>query len=435
MKFPFQLIVVTVFIAVFIVAIIVFSGLLSPGGQNSSSSLGGGVEVWGTLPREQISDYLNDFNMSNSDYSVVYEHIPEADFYQSLIVALANNTQPDLVIFSSEIFAQIKDKLYITPFQAYSERTFRNTNIDGSQIFIDKAGVYAFPLVVDPLVVYYNRDILAAQNIISPPTTWTELVRIIPFVTKRTTQNVINQSTIAMGEADNISRYRDILSTLFLQTGNSIMSFDATTNLPVSTLSVGGDTESGQFPTAEALTFYTNFANTSNRSYSWHRAMPEALDYFLSGKSAFYIGRASELFTIQSRNPNLNFDVMEMFQRDEIIRPITFGSFTAVGVLRSAPNFSAAYTVAGLLSNTQGVDAISKKLSLPPARKDLLAFAQENPYVSIFFRAALASFTWFDPNFSSTNQIFRGMIQDVNSGRSNPSEAINEAARQLQGNR
>ena len=35
---------------------------------------------------------------------------------------------------------------------------------------------------------------------------------------------------------------------------------------------------------------------------------------FTSGKLAFYLGRASELFKIQSVNPNLSFDVSSMLQ-------------------------------------------------------------------------------------------------------------------------
>lgn len=436
MKFPFQLIVTSVFIVAFIIAIIVFSGLLTPASRSgNSNTVGGNVVIWGTLPREGIQQYLTEFNMDNTTYSVSYEQFSPENFQQSLIVALANNTPPDLVLFSSEVFSQIKDKLYVTPFQAYSERTFRNTNIDGAQIFLDKSGIYGFPVVVDPLVVYYNRDILASQNIIMPPNTWVGLARTIPLLTRKTQQNTITQSAVAMGEVSNIAHYRDILSTLFLQTGNAIMSVDSVTGYPISTLATNTSTESGQTPTAEALIFYTNFANTTNRSYSWHRGMPDSLEYFLSGKSAFYIGRASELFTIQARNPNLNFDVVEMFQPENPARSITFGSFTGIGILKSAPNFQAAYAVAGLLSNQQGTDAISKAVSLPPARRDLLMVGQTNPYVSVFFRAALSSFAWADPGVSSTKQIFRDMIQNVNSGRTDAASAVFEAARLLQGNR
>ncbi len=431
MKSSFQTIIIIVFIAAFVVAVIAFSGIL--GGSttnNTSTEPTGQVVVWGIFSSEIMSRYVSDFNAEGNGYTLLYEqHAPET-FYQDLIVALANNTSPDVVIFSSEIFSQFKDKLYTIPYQAYTERTFRDTNVDGAQIFLTKEGVVGLPLTVDPLVVYYNKDILSSQNFVIPPRTWTNLAASVPILTKRTAQNTISQSTIALGEADNISHYRDILSALFLQTGNSIVSTDPTTGAVVTALTNGGSSTGG-LPTADALTFYTGFANPTSASYSWNRSLPESLQQFLAGKSAFYIGRASELFTIQAQNPNLNFDVMELFQPSNAARAVTYGSYIAVGVMKSAPNFTAAYAAAGAMASPEGVDAISKRFSLPPARRDLLLVAQQDPYVSVFFRAALSTFSWPDPNMTTTKSVFRGMIQNVNSGRSDAQTAIYEATRDL----
>ena len=185
-------------------------------------------------------------------------------------------------------------------------------------------------------------------------------------------------------------------------------------------------------PTAQAISFYTGFANPVSSTYSWNRGLPESLQQFISGRSVFYIGRASELFAIQSQNPNLNFDVMEMFQPQNATRSVTYGSFIAVGVMKAAPNFTAAYAAASQMSSLEGVDLLSKRFSLPPARRDLLLVAQQSPYLSVFFKAALSSFTWPDPNIATTNTVFRGMIQNINSGRMDAQTAIYEAARDLQ---
>ncbi|HEY0979916.1 MAG TPA: extracellular solute-binding protein [Candidatus Paceibacterota bacterium] len=433
MKSSFQTIILIVFIGAFVVAVIAFSGILGTGGSSNSTSSEptGKVVVWGVLPYTIMQRYISDFNAEGNEYTLEYEeHAPET-FYQDVIFALANNQSPDVVIFSSEIFSQFKDKLYTIPYQAYTERTFRDTNIDGAQIFLTKDGVVGLPIAVDPIVVYYNKDILASQNFVIPPRTWTNLTQSVPILTKRTTQNTLSQSTIALGEADNISHYRDILSALFLQTGNSIITSDPTTGAPTVSLTTGGSVGGG-LPTADALTFYTGFANPTSGSYSWNRSLPESLAQFLAGKSAFYIGRASELFTIQAQNPNLNFDVMELFQPDNAQRSITYGSYIAAGVMNSAPNFTAAYAAVSAISSAEGVDAISKRASLPPARRDLLLVAQQDPYVSVFFKAALSAFSWPDQNVAATDSVFRAMIQNVNSGRSDAETAIYEATRDLQ---
>ena len=429
----FQTILMVVFLVVFAGAILVFSGLLG-GGTKKSTKPTGNVAIWGIIPKESMQSYIDNFNISSQGYTISYEeHSPE-NFQQDLTVALADGASPDAVIVSSEIFSSIKSKIYLTPFAAYTERTFRDTNVDGAQIFLDPSGIVAMPLVVDPLVVYYNRDILAASNFVVPPTTWDDLASSIPLLTRRDSRNAIVQSTVGLGQYQNVNRARDILSALFLQSGNSIVSYNASTKSNQADLRNGASNEGSTLPSASALTFYTSFSSPTNTNYSWNSALPNTLDTFLSGKSAFYIGRASELFNIQSKNPNLNFDVATLFQTKGSTRPITYGSFIAIATLKSSPNPVAGYAALMLLSSHDGVDILSKSLSLPPARRDLLLVPQQSPYTSVFFRAALSTFSWADPNPNATEKIFRDMINTVNSGANNATTAIYEATRDLQSN-
>jgi ABC-type glycerol-3-phosphate transport system substrate-binding protein len=427
MKSSFQTFILAAFIIGFVVAIAVFSGLFSSGTTKTSTEPSGHVVVWGVLPRQVISTYINDFNISGKGYTVEYEEHDPTRISQELIVALANNNPPDIILFSSEVFAQFQNKLYTIPFAAYSERAYRDTYVDGAQLFLTSEGLVGLPLLVDPLVMYYNKDILVSQHYVVPPTTWTGLSQAVPLFTKRNAQNAITQSTIGLGDANNVMHMRDIISALFLQTGNQVIGYDQNTKQTIVTLG-----SSGEVSAAEALTFYTSFANPTNTNYSWNRSLPSSLDQFLAGKSAFYIGRASELFTIQAQNPNLNFDVMELLQLDNAPRPVTYGSFIAAGILKNAPNFTAAYTFASQLNTSETIDKLSKNASIPPARRDLLLVQQQNPYVQVFFKAALSAFSWPDPNMATTEQVFRAMITNVQSGKNDPQSAIYEAARNLQ---
>jgi ABC-type glycerol-3-phosphate transport system substrate-binding protein len=427
MKSSFQTILIVVFIIAFAGSIAVFSGLFSSNKKAASTEPEGTVFVWGVLPRELMQRYVEDFNGTNQGYTVSYEEHNPANFNQDLIEALADGSSPDVVIFSSEIFSQFQNKLYTIPYAAYSERTYRDTNIDGAQLFLNAQGVLAMPILVDPLVVYYNKDLLARERFVVSPKTWGSLTQSISLFTKKAPQGGITQSTVALGETQNINHVRDILSALFLQTGNQIVAYDTTLLRNVPMLANGTTT-------ADALTFYTSFSNPTNANYSWNRSLPNSLDMFLAGKSVFYIGRASELFTIQAQNPNLNFDISEFFQPDSATRPVTYGSFIGAGVMQKAPNFTAAYAFASTLATPEAIDKLSKIFTLPPVRRDLLLVHQDNPYVAILFRAALSAFSWPDPNLASTEQIFRDMITKVTSGRTDAQTAIYEATQDLQTN-
>ena len=432
MKSSFQTILLVVFGFVFAGAIIIFSGLIPIGSKKADTTTPTGtVQLWGTVSRDMMRTYLDKTNLGNGNYKVTYtEHRPE-DLKQDLIVALANDTPPDLIIFPSELLAQIQDKLYVIPYAAYPERTFRDTNIDGAQLFLSKNGVLAMPLVVDPLVVYYNKDLLAKSNFVIPPRTWSDLRLAGELLTTRDSRNRFVQSAIALGTTNNITHIKDILSAMFLQTGNAIISYDSvrdTSKVVVGAIPAG----SQQAPTAQVLDFYASFSNPTNSNYSWNTALPDSLAQFLSGKSVFYIGRASELFTIQAQNPNLNFDVMELFQTGADTRTMTFGSFMAVAMTKNAPNPVAAYAAATSMASPIKVDALSKTLSLPPVQRSLLLSRQENPYVAVFFKAALSAFGWADPDPVLTTKIFKEMILTVTSGRGDSTSAIYDASKELQ---
>ncbi len=433
MKSSFQTIILIVCILAFVAAIAIFSGLFGDGSSSSTTELSGTVTVWGTLPSENVSTYLNEFNNGFNDYSLNYVQVPPELIAQSITSALADDVPPDIIIVNSEIISQFKDKLYPIPYSVYSERAFRDTYVDGASIFLDSEGVRAIPLVVDPLVVYYNKDILARASYALPPRSWDDLVTATGLLTTRDAARGIDRSAVALGEADNILHYRDILSALFLQAGSPIVQYTTANNTSAAALSSGGAAGTGVSPTESALSFYLSFADSTLTNYSWNRGLPSSLDMFLSGRHAFYIGRASELFTIQAQNPNLNFDVMELFQPTDVVRPITYGSFVGMSVMKSAPNFAAAYDFVARTSSDPAIaDFFSKQLSIPPTRRDLLLVQQQNPYVDVFFKAALSAFAWRDPNPTATESIFRDMITSVTSGRNTAGTALNEATQRLQ---
>jgi ABC-type glycerol-3-phosphate transport system substrate-binding protein len=433
MNKSFQTFLVVGFVVAFVIAVAVFSGLFSGGKAKTSSKPSGQVIVWGVLPSDALKTFIDNFNGSGAGYTIEYiEHDP-ATFDQDLTVALANGVQPDLVMFNSEIYSQFKDKLAVIPYTVMNERTYRDTNIDGAQLFLQKDGFIGYPLLVDPLVVYYNKDLLASRNFVVPPTNWNDIAKMVPLFVKQASDGSLAQAAIALGTTNNVSHARDILSALFLQTGNVIVSPNGSFGKDTVTLGTSQSSDTSVLsPAAQVLTFYTSFSDPTSNLYSWNRSLPSSLDTFLMGKSVFYIGRASELFDIQQQNPNLNFDVEEFFQPDGDSRHVTFGSFVALGVLKSAPNQLAAYSALTAFSSSASIDYFSKATSLPPVRRDLLLMQQTNPYMAVFFKAALGAFSWPDPNPAATESLFGAMITNITSGKEGVDAALHEASQNLQ---
>lgn len=430
MKFSFQTFLIGLFIVAFIGAILIFSGVIKVG-KSATSGVVTRVSVWGTYPQSIVAPYTEKINTQDKTLSISYTEKSNISLKNDLINALANGTPPDLVISDAGNLFSFRDKLYNIPYATYNERLFRDSYVDGASLFLNKEGVMAVPLLVDPLVVYYNKDLLAGQNYVIPPSSWSGLLSSLPRFVKKDSKGVITQTAIGLGEFSNVNHYKDILSALFLQTGASVVAVNPINGIYEQRLSVAGS-DGESLPSADALAFYTGFSNQATDRFSWSRTLPSTLDMFLSGKSAFYIGRASELFTIQSRNPNLNFDVTTLFQADEAVRPITFGEFSGAGIIKAGTNFTASYTTLGYLTSKEFVEYLSGSLSLPSVRRDLLLTSQQNPYVQVYFRAALSAFGWPDIDQSATEGVFRDMIRRVNSGAQTPVQAIYEASRNLQ---
>lgn len=432
MKFPFQTILIGICVLAFVGAILVFSGIIPVSSKSSNQNIQGQVLIWGVIPASFIEPYINQLTIDNPDISISYQEKDKTSFASELVSALADNQQPDIVIATQEELFTLSNKLYTITYDLYPERSFRDTFIDGATLFLGTDGIKGIPLLVDPLVVYYNKDILAGARYINPPVFWETLVQSIPRFLKKDSRGAIVQTALPFGDTGNINDFKSILGTLFLQTGNPIVLFDSITNKFESRLSQGGEASEEIPPIAQALTFYTNFSNPTSSLYSWSGNLPPSLSMFLSARSAFYIGRASELFSIQEQNPNLSFDVMGMFQPNDSVRPVTQGNFITASIVEKTPNFPAAYSVFTSLTTKEFTDYLSKASSIPPARRDLLGVPQPNPYVQVFFQSAINTFSWPDKNPVETTAIFRDTIQAVKSGRLDPIEAIYEASRDLQ---
>lgn len=421
---PFQTILIASFVVIFIVAIIAFSRS-STGKSSAGTEPQGTVRIWGTLPKDSVERALNLINNTQSDYQVAYEEIGEETFAVSFIYALADNNPPDLLFVDSDMYAQVRDKLYSIPYTTLTLREYQTTYIDTASMFLEKEGIAALPIAVDPLVVYYNKDLVAGQNYLIPPTTWQGLTQAVPRFLRRDTNRVISQNAIALGEIANIPHSKKILSALFLQSGVPIVQKGAEGQLSPN-LGTEVIVDGGIPPGVEVLDFYTSFANTADSHYNWSRSLPTSDEFFLSGSSAFYIGPASELFSLRERNPNLNFDMVPLFQIEGARRPITYGKLYGVSVVAESKNLVTAYTALNQLATEEFTTELTNDLTLAPVRRSLLVKPQTDPYRAIIYQAAPNTFSWIDTGAENTTNAFEDAITGVLRGSLTTQEALSQ---------
>jgi ABC-type glycerol-3-phosphate transport system substrate-binding protein len=432
----FQTVLVAVFLAFFVFAVLIFSGAIKLGDSSKSSgTLSGRVVIWGTFPNSSMSEVLTNIGSSNKDLNITYVNKNISTYQQDLIEAFANNKGPDLFIITPDMIARNNNFIYKIPYVSYPQKLFQDTFMDGASIYTDSEGVVGIPLVVDPLVLYYNKDILSNEGLVAPIKTWDELFTLNSVLTKKDNSGFISRSMIALGQYGNVTNVKDILASLLIQNDNPIVRrrVDEQNRIIYTSLLNTNPSRTSVSPMEAVIRFFTEFSNPSNTAYSWNRSLPSSLDMFTSGKLAFYIGRASELFKIESINPNLSFDVTDLPQIKDSPTKRTYGEIYGVVINKRSSNLSSAFGVIGAFSQGENAKSLSVALSIPPTLRALLADKPtDNPYLFTFFNSALISRSWLDPDKEKSSLIFQELIENVLSNNLSVNEAIGKAQGQLE---
>ena len=426
---PFQLAVIGIFMVCAVIGVIVFAGFRGFGRDGEDSV--GQIVIWGTLPGAVMEDVLSPLRRDGNVYDQVsYAQKDARDYEAEVINALAAGSGPDVFMLEHEMLARFEDKLTTVPYDAYSERSFKDAFIEGGEIFLTPTGMLAVPFSVDPMVMYWNRDIFSAESIVKPPEYWDEFFVLAPAVTEVNQTSNIERSFVALGEFRNVTHAKQILSLFAMQAGNPITTRDELGKIR----HVFNDSRAYPNGAAgSALRFYTEFSNPVKSVYSWNRALPTSREAFAAGDLAVYIGFASEYELIKNTNHNLNFDAAPMPQPRDATARVTFGNITGLAIPRNADRPNDSFRVIRKLTEIGALQRLERQTGLPSVRRDILrAKPQNNAIRSVFFDSALWATAWLDPDPQGTNAIFQEMIESVVSGRKRISDAVSEADRELE---
>lgn len=425
---PFEIILIAIFAVSAIAGLIALS--MYKGSGASENTYGSSVAIWGTFDKNKIEPILSDIAKTDKSFSVVtYRQVDERSFEGELLNAIAEGNSPDLVLMPHTLLASYRSKFAAIPSATYTERTFRDTYVDGAAIFMMSDGVYGLPIAVDPLVLYYNRTLFANAGLALPPKTWEALlVDAVPVLTKADAKYTLSESAIGMGEFMNITHAKEILSMLFLQSGTSIVAEKEGGY----TITLKERPGKGSPPAESALSFYTQFASPGSRAYSWNRVQPFDRTAFTNGTLAMYFGFGSERKLIEDANPNLSFDITSVPQSQGATALRDYGTFYALGIPKKSNNSKGAYAVALTLASAATSNSLVTALNLTPVHRSLYTTPTTDVYGDILRQSGLIARGWLDPSPSESTAIFKTMIEGITTGRAELSTVVNDAAYSLE---
>lgn len=420
----FKVIMIVVFVVCAVFGLFVFSGAIPIGGS-STSTTAVNVTLWGTVPSQDMMPIVESFNLENPNIIVKYVQKYPETFDQDLLEAMASGVGPDMFFLSNDLVYKYKNKIFTIPYSSYPLATFKNTFASAGEVFLTSEGMMAFPLTVDPMMMYYNRSMLNTNNITYPPANWNEVQNISNILTKKDATGKITKSAVAMGQFANIKNAKDILSTLFIQSGNLITreengSFISDLGASTQQKNLGG-----------VLKFFTDFANPLSSTYSWNRSFTNSDDSFSAENLALYFGYSSELASFVKKNPNQDFMIAPIPQIKDSSYRVTSARVTGIAITSSSKNFNTAFTAASLMTTGSFASKFANATMVAPARRDLLNIQPTDAYFPIIYSSALSSKSWIDPSTSGTDNIFKNMIEGVLSNNMTIDEAIGDANAKL----
>jgi maltose-binding protein MalE len=421
----FQITLLAVFGACAVVGIIIFA-LVSSSAKTTSV---GPVVIWGTVDAGTFTSMIqNAANTYPALSQATYVQKDPATYTADLTQALASGTGPDLFLISQDQAVEDSGEAAVLPFASLSATQFQTAFIEAANPFVIPTGTVALPIAADPLVLYWNKDMLASASYAQPPQYWDQVPTMAPSLTQKNDAGNILKSAIALGEYQNIDDAKDILAALILQAGGTLTSYDSNGRLD-STISQAGIVSS-EPAVATALRFYTQFADPSNVDYSWNRSLPDAQQDFAQGNLALYVGYASEEPAIRAENPNLNFAVAALPQIRGASKTVNYARVYGFAVSRTSKNIAGAESVAATLVTSVNSAAFATAFNLASARRDVLSGAATGEQ-QLFNTAVISSYSWVDPNPDKTASLFQAMIENTTSGSVLLADAVGRADAQM----
>ncbi|HHE46034.1 MAG TPA: extracellular solute-binding protein [Candidatus Moranbacteria bacterium] len=431
------------------------------------------LEIWGPFDRgDALREIFNAYKKINPNIrNISYKVIPRDSYKKELLDALASGQGPDIFLINNTWLPSFKDKIVSAPQvrPIINEKEFEDNFVDvATADFIDQGKIYAMPLSVDSLGLYYNKDLFNQAGIVSPPTNWDEFVQDAQKLTKIDNFNQIIQSGVALGTAYNINRSTDILSLLMLQNGTEMVDSKGNIKFSDSVFTKGKTI----FPGENALSFYTQFANVGSPSYTWNPQMHYSIDAFSEGKTAMMFNYSWQRKTVAEKEPKLNFAVAEIpqFKNSPKINYANYWGFAVaknkitqnenarankrmpissndtrvkeawafLTYLTTKPSrfFVSALTGAKLskVANPTFDPAKSylKKTGEPAARRDIIETQKSDPKIGVFATGNLIAKSWRESYPDAIEGILASMINQVNRGQASVSDALSSAAQRAQ---
>src|SRR3989338_7519469 len=357
------------------------------------------LQWWGVWNESgQVAPLIAAYQASHQYVKISYKKFRFEEFEDKLIQALAEDQGPDIISINNTWVKRFQSKILPMPDKPLSVAigkaqkkgssteivyTQATTPILSAKTIKDKFApvvygdmvvdgkIYALPLSIDSLVLIYNRSMLAQAKITKAPSSWQEVLNGSRLITLQDKEGKLTRSSAALGTANNVPRFFDVLSLLMMQSG-------------------------------------ARMTDQSGKAASYH--LPQ----------------------LKAKAPGLDIGIAPMPQLDPI-NEINYANYWVEAPLKKTKYPDVAWDfILFAAGDEKAASTYADKTGRPPALRSLVDKYKEDPEKGVFALSALTAQNWYHgKNPSSAEDIFKEMINQVLDGTSPIQDALNSAAQRI----
>jgi multiple sugar transport system substrate-binding protein len=409
------------------IALYFFAGNKNNGQQEEEKIT---LVYWGLWePDSVMKSVIDQYEEDHSNIDIQYVQKPFTQYEANAYTRIAQNEisdtpAPDIIRMNNGWLTKFQPYLAPLPSSVMNASeyaaNFYPTAVDD---FTGTDGnLYAIPIEVDGLALFYNKKLFNDADIAEPPADWDELIADAKKLTKTKSNGDITQAGAALGTAKNIKHSTDIFSLLLMQNGVEVTNSDNTQVTLTSTRA------------QSAMEFYTNFISVHK---TWSPDLATDLEVFYSGKLAMMFAPSWRAFDVINSAPSVEFGIAPVPQLPGN-DPVNYSMYWGEAVAKTSTNQQAAWEFIKYLSEPTQQRALFSNASQirafgePYSRVSMASELEANPYAAAFVKMAPTMKAWkFVGDQSFVEESIRTAINDVAEGGVDILQALRDAEERI----
>lgn len=418
-------------ILILISVLLIFLGLafllykvITKKGTSKNTNVPVKLTYWGLWETNAVmGPLIEEYQKTHKNITIEYTQQSPQDYRERLQSGINRGDGPDIFRFHNTWTPMLKDYLASVPANIYSDEDFKKIfyPVVRESVHLGDSN-YGIPLGIDGLMLLYNKDILDGANV-TVPQTWFDVQNATSKLTVKEQDKIIT-SAIALGTAENVEHFSDILGLMILQNGTQ----------PHQSLFSCNKKDSTDCST-QALKFYRSFAQAPGNT--WDETLDNSIVAFADGKVAMIFAPSWQIANIKSINPNLNFKtaVVPQLPCSDNCVSVNWASFWLEGVSNKSKNEAEAFAFLKFLSQKETLEKFfelsAKQNQLfgeAYPRTDMASLLADNTYLAPLMSEApsMKSFYLASRTYDGDTGLNTSLISYLKNGVNSLSQGVSE---------